>query len=127
MTAFSTCAYPGCYAKISYHPETDVLRPRYCKIHLLNNPRDLYITVKHQSTLKTSPDLPKTTPENVIFICPKCKARRTISYGDFCKSVGGLITNRICCQNTFCNGATMVFHKDVSSPEYMGFLQEYVK
>jgi len=127
MTAFATCAYPGCYIKIPYDPKTDTERPRYCECHMRNNPRDLYIAVIPKPLSETSSVIPKTTLANVILICPKCKIRKEVSYEDFCKSVGELVINRICCTNRRCNGTPMIYHKDVDNPEYMGFLQEYVR
>lgn len=34
MTAFSTCAFPGCYMQIPYEPKTDKRRDRYCVCHM---------------------------------------------------------------------------------------------
>jgi hypothetical protein len=129
MTAFATCAYPECFAKIPYNPETDTERPRYCNTHMQNNPRDLYIKVTPKPLLKIPPAIPKPTPENVILICPTCKIRREVSYRDFCESPDGLtmIMKQVICPNKTCNGAIMVYHKDADKYTYMGFLQEYVR
>ena len=34
MTSYATCAYPGCYRRIAYHPGSEDDRPRYCEEHL---------------------------------------------------------------------------------------------
>jgi hypothetical protein len=128
MTAFATCAYPECYAKIPYDPETDTERPRYCNTHMRNNPRDLYIKVTPKSILKSSPATPKTTPANVILICQKCKTRKEVPREDYCNFVDNiLIMKTVRCPNAECNGATMIYHKDADGYNYMKFLQEYVR
>lgn len=33
MTAFNTCAYPGCSCRIPYDPKKDWETPRYCEEH----------------------------------------------------------------------------------------------
>jgi len=112
MTAYATCAFPECYAKIPYNPKTDTTRPRYCKTHIKNNPRELYITINPKPLLKTSPQKSETPPPDGIFVCPKCKIRKTVLYKDFCDSVGMLTMKPVYCPNPDCNGTTMVYHMD---------------
>jgi len=112
MTAYATCAFPGCYAKISYDPKTDILRPRYCKTHIKNNPRDLYITINPKSKTSSPEVSPETPPPDAIFVCQKCKIRKAVLYKDFCDSIDGLNMKSVYCPNMDCNGTTMVYHKD---------------